>query len=277
MKIFKTLRSHQPSFSTDNSLNLTAPKSWKDLTQEQLHYVLFLLSAFEDHTVIKTYMFVRFTGIHVISKDRFGWKCFVRVNWGRRKFFTIQAWQIESLLGQMSYIDSYEGMGVRLEDIHGLHAVNIDLHGVSFIDYLNLEKYYQGYLMEKKDKYIELMGTVLYRKRVREKALLKNKYADRVRTIKMDNAEYLSVLMWYSYVKLVFAKAFIHFFKRLDSDDMDSFDMIKAMNVQIRALTNGDVTKEQTIYNIDCWRALTELDQKACEAEEYEKMKAHGK
>ena len=45
------------------------------------------------------------------------------------------------------------------------------------------------------------------------------------------------------------------------------------MNAQVRALTDGDVTKEQQVFDTDCWRALTELDQKAREAEEYRKLK----
>lgn len=35
-----------------------------------------------------------------------------------------------------------------------------------------------------------------------------------------------------------------------------------AMNAQIRALTGGDVTKERAVLQMDCWRALTELDAK---------------
>ena len=41
-------------------------------------------------------------------------------------------------------------------------------------------------------------------------------------------------------------------------------------NVQLRALTQGDVTKEEMIKNMDCWRALTELNEKAREAAEFE-------
>ena len=43
------------------------------------------------------------------------------------------------------------------------------------------------------------------------------------------------------------------------------------MNAQIRALTDGDITKESAVLEKDCWRALTELDAKAREAEEFRK------
>ena len=47
--------------------------------------------------------------------------------------------------------------------------------------------------------------------------------------------------------------------------------MIEAMNAQIRALTGGDITKEGQIRDSDVWRALTELDAKAREADELDK------
>ena len=42
------------------------------------------------------------------------------------------------------------------------------------------------------------------------------------------------------------------------------------MNAQIRALTKGDVTKEQQVLALDTLRALTELD---AQAREYEELK----
>lgn len=260
MKLFRTLRSHQPSYSTaDNSLNLTAPKDWKELTQEQLRYVLKLLATFQERTVVKTYMLVRFTGIHVLKKNRFGWRCFVRTTWwGKRKYFYLQAWQIESLLSQMKYVDSYEDMCVRLEDIRGCHAIDIQFHNLLFVDYLNAEKYYQLYMQTQKDEYLEKLARYLYRK----------KNGEMPRRLRLDAAEMLGVYMWYSDVKLLFSRTFKHFFKKVDPDVDDVPDMRVVMDAQIRALTDGDITKEKVILNTSVWRALTELDAKAREAED---------
>ncbi len=46
-------------------------------------------------------------------------------------------------------------------------------------------------------------------------------------------------------------------------------DMRAVMNAQIRALTGGDVTKEREVLSMDCWRALTELNEKAREQQEF--------
>ena len=72
----KILKIHQHSYSMAKTINieLKAPQSWRELTQEQLRYVFYLMATFADMTVVKTYMFVRFTGISVIEKNRYGWR-----------------------------------------------------------------------------------------------------------------------------------------------------------------------------------------------------------
>ena len=44
--------------------------------------------------------------------------------------------------------------------------------------------------------------------------------------------------------------------------------MEDVMNAELRALTGGDITKEELIKNADTWRALTELNAKARESKE---------
>ena len=51
--------------------------------------------------------------------------------------------------------------------------------------------------------------------------------------------------------------------------DTSELSVIGSINIQLRALTDGDVTKEAAVKAIDCWRALTELDAKAKQAEEF--------
>lgn len=47
----------------------------------------------------------------------------------------------------------------------------------------------------------------------------------------------------------------------------------RVMDSEIRALTGGDITKEEAILAADTWRALSELDAKAAEAAELEKLR----
>ncbi len=79
---------------------------------------------------------------------------------------------------------------------------------------------------------------------------------------------FFSAHSWFTYSKAEFARQFPHFFKPVPNGGGDT-DFLKLVNAQIRALTGGDVTKEKEIEQIPCWRALTELNEKAREAEEF--------
>ena len=49
-------------------------------------------------------------------------------------------------------------------------------------------------------------------------------------------------------------------------------DVRETTLAQIRALTDGDVTKEEAVLNVDTWTALAELDAKARDAEETRRL-----
>ena len=58
----------------------------------------------------------------------------------------------------------------------------------------------------------------------------------------------------------------------LGSGQPDIYRQLReSTTAMIRALTGGDITKEAAIMKMDTWRALTELDAKAREAEELRK------
>lgn len=270
MRIFRTLRSRRATCSTDDgSISFSAPTSWKQLSQEQLRYVFTVMSLYDNPVEVKTLLFIRLCGIHVIKRDRFGWQCFIRTTWwGKRRFFTLHTWQVEDLTVQFGFIDQTEQIDNRLDVVDGLRAVDIRLHGVRFLDYLNAEKYYQAYMTSRNDEMLRKLALILYRK----------KNGLQAKRIRMDGGELLGTLLWFSGIKHVFSIAFPNFFRKLDPEQAAEFDFMRSFNAQVRALTDGDVTKESQIFNTDCWRALTELDQKAREAKELkDRMKKHGK
>lgn len=254
----RTLRNPHCSYSEAEGLTLHAPKSWKEMTQEQLRYVFFLLTTFTDPIVVKTYMFMRFTGLKVEKSVAGGVRCSLMGDSQGRKF-NIATWQIQSLLHQFDYIDSYDGMGVRLERIQRYHAVDVLLHGLPFIDYLNCEMIYQGFLQTRKEERVDSLARILYR----------DDDGNAPEQLTLTPTERTGTFIWYTSVKLAMAKAFPHFFKPSDGEGAPR--LMEMTNAQLRALTDGDVTKEEMVENKDCWRCLTELDAKAREAEEFER------
>ena len=268
MRLFRTLRTHRPTFLADGSIDIYAPTEWRKMTQEQLRYVLTLLSLFEDLTTVKTYMLFRLGGIHIegeterVSREQpKSYRCWVRTAWWKpRRWFTLETWQIESFIRQFDFIDPFDGMDVRLERIHGCRAVDDILDHYPFGDYLMAEQYYQLAVSSGKPEMIERLATFLY-------VEPGGRHPER---LSLTPAEQMGTLRWFAHVKSVFAERWPHFFRRVDADieEMD-IDLMGAMDAQIRALTEGDITKEETIKQLPCWRALTELNQKAREAKEF--------
>ena len=268
MRILRTLRTHRPTSLADGSIDLYAPTSWRKMTQRQLRYVLFLLSLFEDMTVVKTYMLVRLGGFHVegdtcrLTREQpNGYRCWYRPAWWKpRRWFTLETWQVESMIRQFDFIDPFDGMDVRLERIRGCRAVDDILDHYPFGDYLLAEQYYQLAVSSGKQEMVEKLATYLYVKR-------NGKHPKR---LSLSPAEQMGTLRWFAHVKSYFAERWPYFFRRVDTDieELD-IDLVGAMNAQIRALTEGDITKEEIIKKLPCWRALTELNEKAREAKEF--------
>lgn len=265
-----------PSFSTHKDgtqeFNFKAPSSWAELSENQLRYVLSVMSIHHDRIVIKCYLLARFCGLTVHKYTRTGWKCSVKcgesgengdAKTGKvcERVLYISAAEILSLLRNFDFIDKFTDFRPlqRASDVL-LTAVDSMLHDVSFYDYLNIEKNYQLFMLNQEDKFLSKMAHLMYR--------TADGSADE--TAHFEPYELLGVFMWFSSVKEYFAANFPHFFKPAkEGGELRRVDILPAMQAQIRALTDGDVTKQQAVYNTDCWAALTELDNKAREAEEF--------
>lgn len=240
---------------------LHCPVKWSELSEEQLRYTLMLIgSGLYSEVEVRTMMLIRLCGITVIKKHAGGfWSCSVTLDTGKVHHFDLQTWQIHDMISQLAFVNAPEDMDVRLERIGEYRAVNALLHGLAFMDYLNLEACYQGYLVTRKQGRVEAMARILYRDE-------EGNMPDR---LEPDIAEITGTLFWFYHVKKVFAKVFPNFFRPVNGTG--EHDHLAAFNAQIRALTDGDVTKEKEIKGIDCWRCLTELDAKAREAEEFKR------
>ena len=169
----------------------------------------------------------------------------------------IRSEQLAGFLPLMDWLLAVPERPVRLEKVQGCEAFAADLQGLPFEQYLALENLYQGYIHTKNFLLLDEMTPMLYGKKLH-----------------LTATEAYNVFLWFASVKRMFAMRFPHFFvpSPVSSDEVDgaTFDKLyRAMNLQIRALTKGDITKEKEVLHLDTWRALTELDALAKEAEEF--------
>lgn len=248
----------QLTFSGENA-DIAFPNSWSALTQDQLRYVFYALCKFPG-TQANTYIFFRLTAMQVIHNLINHVVVDVKRGFFKRsRRVAIPKWQIEWAAGELDWLHQPNSTPVRLEKIGGLHAIDAQWHGLKFEDYLIVENYYQGFL---ESKNLELM-------REAARYLYKPRFSAMASKVAAEDYELFSVMMWITSVKNCFAQWFPNFFHRVDTASSGSPNMVEAMNAQIRSLTGGDVTKEETVFNLDCWRALTELDAKAKEYQEF--------
>ena len=249
------------------TLNFHFPKSWQELTQRQLKAVLVFLSAYDNTTaLLRITLF--FANTVIVEKKGGTAICRVATDKGIMTVnFTAE--DLLALTEAMQWVMEPGAYPVLLDVLGGRKAIDKFLHGVPFETYIMLDNLFQGYLMSQNPEAIVEMANYMYR----EPATVDDgdwdyeAPAERITVLKPY--ELFSVVQWYTQLKALFVKEFSNFFKRVDGGTKPS--VRDAMNAQIRALTGGDVTKEEQILAIDTWRALTELDAKALEAEEFKK------
>ena len=249
-----------------NTLDFKFPRAWKELNQRQLKAVLVFLSAYDNTTaLLRITLF--FANMVIVEKKEEYAICRVATDKG---FISINltAEDMLALTGAMQWVMEPGIHPVLLDELGGRKAINKLLHGVPFETYIMLDNLYQGYLMSKNSEAVIDMANLIYSQPVARKDWPDNsENVALTRINKLQPFEIFAIFQWYTQLKAHFSKQFCNVFKRTDGGSTQS--VIEAMNAQIRALTGGDVTKEKEILSIDTWRALTELDAKAREAEEF--------
>ena len=178
----------------------------------------------------------------------------------KKKNYPLTALQIAESTEALTWLGDFPVYPVRLSRI-GIHRpVRADFQNVSFGDFLALDNLYQGFLQTKQSELLHDMALVMYQ----------------TKHIHLSKVEQINIFYWFTSLKRWFANMFSHFFKMEQAGENSSTvlsfkELQQNMNTQIRALTGGDITKEKEVLEMDCWRALTELDAKAVDYEEMKK------
>ncbi len=252
------------TFSAEtNTIDVHLPKSWAELDDTELRLVYQAMATVSEEALPYT-LFRILAGVR---QSREGivpgkWKLSIRTNAGL-KYVYVTPTQIAEQAKCLDFVYTAGLFPVRIAKIGKGAAVDAQLRGVAFGDWLRVENLYQGYLSSQNVESLVAATGILY---------------PGFRGKTLTQAEVLNVLNWLVQVKALFARTFSRFFRPVvTTEATEAPNMLETMNNQIRALTGGDVTKEEVILATGCWRALTELDYKAREAEELNAAMAKNK
>jgi len=243
------------------SFNISLPTSWAELSDKQLLMVYRLFARDLSAAEVKTLCIMKWNRLTVLGQlpD----KRFIIKKKGEPEV-ALSVRQVQQATAALDFMDNFSPSPVRIERIGRCKALAADFEQVPFEKYLYVDNLFQGYLHTQNEELLTQMAQVLYD-------------SDKVKPTK---AHLVGVFYWMASLKQYFAQLFTNFFKAAPTKsdgsslggETDVFKQLKdSTNAQIRALTGGDITKEAAIMKMDTWRALTELDAKALEAEEYRK------
>lgn len=203
-----------------------------------------------------------------------GHKYLVKCN---RSQVIISSKQIQQATCFLDFLDTFPPVPVRLSRIGHHRALPADFEKVPFEKYLYLENLFQGVLHTQEPASFAEISSQTHELLLQMAQVLYD--SDR---LKPDTAELVGVFYWFASLKQYFARLFPHFYAPVGATDGNQLggslfaQLRETTNAQLRALTGGDITKEALIRQMDTHRALTELDAKAREAEEYRRStKSH--
>lgn len=250
-------------------LNLIAPTSWAELTQEQLAYLLKVIAVVNRSSLGHAYRsredFSAQVAADVAIRCLFHWNSLRVVtpyadHWllarGKDEFI-VSTGDLAAATMEMPWMSSLPEDPVRLDTIDGASAVSADIEDdLSFDDYLACEALWQVWQTTQADSLLRDMAAILYRKE----------------DIKLKDYELLSIFYWWAGLKAMLSRRYPNFLQTSPVEsaiqNVDELTLRRSMDSQIRALTKGDITKEITILSLPAVRALTELDALAREYEE---------
>lgn len=235
--------------SSLRELNLCAPSDWEQLNPAQYESVLDALSQAPNETAGRLIAFCRLAGITI--QRAHGAETFIVS--GGRSFRINTAEFCHAVSVGTEWMTQPPLAPMRPEKVLGGEALNTEFHYVKFGVFLQAENLWQRICAteEKGDKLslLDDLSDILFEGITT--------HSDYSRT---------AAALWWAGLKNHLSRLFCNLY-RPAAGEADG-DLLGAMLAQVRALTGGDVTKEEAVLNVDTWTALAELDAKAKEARE---------
>lgn len=244
------------------NIDISIPNSWSKLSQRQLKSVFSFMSS-ESLSLhqCKLLLAFKFAGIKFYGLHPEG--ALVRCD---GVFCYLDEDDLLAIAHEMDFIEEDPQIPVRLFEIKHRKAVHPLLRDLSFAKWLAIENLYYGFLETKDVALLNEVLSILYPK--------SGKFSAFVKTFKSRKIDFshINAIKWLSSFKKYLERRYPEIYKRINPDSsvagssISQKKLLESMNAQIRALTKGDITKNEAVLDMDLHSALIELDALALEA-----------
>lgn len=235
------------------TISVKIPTRWAELDDDTLFILIQSLARYDFETTKSLFLIYLLgqQGYSVNFHPDAGYFCKIG-----KQTVVLDVDMLASMKLKLSWLEKPDA--VRIETLNGRKAVHPLLQeDFTFFEYLRVENMYQAFLQTKDNRYLRLASEYLYPSESGKKMP------------ELTQEQYTSLVLWISGIKIRLSNIFPHFFAPCSGEG--DYNAMEAMDAQIRALTGGDITKEKEVLDAQCWRALSELNAKAREAEEIRK------
>lgn len=258
------------------TINLNIPTNWIELSNAQLKFVskLFLSEWAQVKFKFLTHALVCFSGLKIKNKKAIKsdgqLKYFSKIK--REKVFALSPGQVRSAAGKLEWLTETVQEVKPLKKIGFAKPCNYRLYKTTFNQFLTAENFYTAYQQTNKVEYLNCLVATLYKmpwQKFNEDLVKK-----RSRHFKLSRLHIkYTVFLWYSGFRWYVSQQCPNIFSKGGSGESVKIkDHILGM---VRGLTDGDVTKNDAVQQVETWEALYELDAKAKHIHEMtEKLKS---
>lgn len=257
---------------TTLTLDLTLPKSWAALSQSQLKSVCKFLASDRITThQAKLLLAFKFSGIKFLGLH--GDEALVKV---KKMTLLLDQDDMLAIAHELDYLESDPVFPVRLFELKHRKAVHPLMREISFARWLGIENLYCGFMQTHKVELLNEILSILYPKKGYWPKFIK------AFDYKKFCYAHINLIIWLGSFKKYLCRRYPELYKAAGSPDVSRNDLqthqqlMESMNAQIRALTKGDITKNEAVLEMDLHSALTELDALALESRKLkESLKNH--
>jgi len=244
------------------TVNISLPANWIDLTNSQLLFVAKLFhSEFASlKSQFLTHAFVFFSGARIIGDPYLDMHL---VKFKKQKVVQMPVSLVISIANKLDWLLSDVTELKPLKRILFASAVNYRMYNTCFEQFLTAENYYIAYSETNDIKYLNMLVASVYSLPFQTFNAKKIKSRSKWFSFVSQYKKY-TVFLWYTGFRTQISNEFDDLFTVSKKKGSPIPVKIKSHIMSfVRGLTEGDVTKTDSVYKSDTWTALFELNEKA--------------